>query len=214
MKNNFKVIIFDIDGTLIDTDELIINSYRALFKKFRPDYVLTKEEEISFLGPTLASMFPKYFKEDFDTLLEVYRDFSHGTMKEYAYVYNHAEEVLRLLKEEGYKLAVVTSRFRSSVLSVLDEFDLTKYFEYIVALDDVEKPKPSPEGLNKCIEHFNVTKEECLYIGDNESDYKASKNAGVKCAMVAWAKGRNNASLDCEYLIDSYLDLKKIVNLN
>ena len=209
--NNIKVVIFDIDGTLIDTDDLIINSYRNLFKKYRPDYVLKREEEVSFLGPTLASVFPKYFKEDFEELFKTYRDYSHEHMKEYAYVYPYAIDVLEHLKNKGYKIGVVTSRFKSSALSVLEAFDLTKYFEYIISLDDVEKPKPSPEGLNKCLEYFSVKKEECLYIGDNESDYKASKNAGVKCAMVSWARGRNNALLDCDYLINTYQDLKKIL---
>ena len=65
----FKVVLFDVDGTLIDTDQLIINSYKELFRRFRPDYKLTKDEEISFLGPTLASMFPKYFNEDFNSLI-------------------------------------------------------------------------------------------------------------------------------------------------
>ena len=80
---NIKVILFDVDGTLIDTDELIINSYKELFRIFRPDYKLTREEEISFLGPTLASKFPRYFKEDFQLLFQVYRNYRH---KDFLYI--------------------------------------------------------------------------------------------------------------------------------
>ena len=62
MFKNIKAILFDVDGTLIDTDSIIIESYREVFKKLRPEYKLTEKEELSFLGPTLISMFAKYFK--------------------------------------------------------------------------------------------------------------------------------------------------------
>ena len=156
-------------------------------------------------------MFPKYFKEDFDVLLKTYRDYSHQHM-EFAYVYNHAIEMLNELRDKGFKLGVVTSRFKDSALSVLDEYDLTKYFEIIIGLNDVKEPKPNPEGINKCIEYFGCEKEECLYIGDNLSDYKAAKNAGVFVALVSWAKGRDNSLLEPDILLNSYLDLKKIIN--
>lgn len=208
----FKVVLFDVDGTLIDTDQLIINSYKELFRRFRPDYKLTKDEEISFLGPTLASMFPKYFNEDFDLLFKVYSTYSHNHMREHAFVYEHAEEVIKELKAKGYRIGVVTSRFKSSVMTVLNEFDLTKYFEIIISLDDVNNPKPSPEGINKCLEFFNCSKDECLYIGDNLGDYNASVSAGVKSCLVSWAKGRDNSLLNPDYLLHSYLDLKKILN--
>lgn len=207
-----KVILFDVDGTLIDTDELIINSYKELFRRFRPEYKLTKEEEISFLGPTLASMFPKYFKEDFELLFSVYRNYSHDHMREYSFVYDSAIEVIEYLKEKGYRLGVVTSRFKSSVMSVLNEFDLTKYFEIIISLDDVMNPKPNPEGINKCLEYFKVSPSECLYIGDNLNDYKASIAANVRTALVSWARGRDNSLLNPDILLKSYLDLKKIFN--
>lgn len=209
---NIKVILFDVDGTLIDTDDLIINSYRELFRRFRPDYKLTREEEIGFLGPTLASMFPRYFKEDFQLLFQVYRNYSHEHMREYSFVYDYAIEVIEHLKLKGYRLGVVTSRFKSSVMSVLEEFDLTKYFEIIVSLDDVNTPKPDPEGINKCLSYFNVEPQECLYIGDNLNDYKAAISANVKTALVSWARGRDNSLLKPDILLKTYLDLKKIFN--
>ena len=76
-----KAIIFDFDGTLANTDELVIRSYREVFKTFRPDYKLTESEEISFLGPTLEDMFKKYFKEDFITLLNVYHNYAFKNTK-------------------------------------------------------------------------------------------------------------------------------------
>ena len=100
--NNLKAIIFDLDGTLINTDELIIASYHAVFNKFRPNYKLTREEEISFLGPPLEVMFKKYFKEDFDTLLHEYRKYAHEHTLELASTYDYVEEMLQFLNDNNY----------------------------------------------------------------------------------------------------------------
>jgi len=211
-----KVIIFDVDGTLIDTDNLVINSYHEVFKKYRPNYKLTKEEEISFLGPTLASIFPKYFKEDFDTLFQTYRNYAINHLED-AKLYPNCKEVLSKLKDKGFKLAIVTSRFKNSLMGLLCDFKIDEYFDFIVTLDDVKKPKPDPEGINKVLKHFNCSKNEAIYIGDNDTDYYAGQSARVITGLVTWTKGRDNAYLKPDILLYSYEQLYKEItgeNLN
>ena len=208
--NKIKLIIFDVDGTLIDTDKLIIESYRELFRRFRPDYKLTEQEEISFLGPTLVSMFPKYFNEEFEVLLKVYRDYSNQNAKKFAYLYDNVKESLSYLKKQGYRLAIVTSRYKYSAEHMLDIFGILNYFDYIVGLSEVNNPKPDPEGINKCLEYFGLGANETIYIGDNQSDYYAGKNAKVVTSLVNWAKGRDNSLLNPDLLIDNYSKLMEI----
>lgn len=205
-----KAIIFDLDGTLVNTDELVIRSYRAVFKKYRPDYKLSQEEEISFLGPTLKAMFPKYFKEDFAELLKTYQDFAFKNTKKYASLYPNVEMILTYLNQKGYIVGLVTSRFQKSLEEMFKHFDLKKYFTDIITLDDVNNPKPSPEGINKIIDKYHLKKNEVIYIGDNKTDYLASQAAKVYSGLVNWSQGRNNASLKPDLLIDDYAELKEI----
>ena len=202
-------ILFDIDGTLIDTDEIIIASYREVFKRLRPDYKLTREEELSFLGPTLISMFKKYFKEDFETCRHIYHDFFLKNMMKFAKVYDGAISLLEHLKNRGYKLGVVTSRLKFSANEVLEKFNLLSYFDIVIGLDDVINPKPSPEGINKAMNLLKSKIDNTIYIGDNKSDLIAGQSAKIKTGLVTWSRGRENHKENADFFIDSYHDFIK-----
>lgn len=208
--NNIKAVAFDLDGTLINTEKLIIASYHAVFNKFRPDYKLTKEEDISFIGPPLKIMFNKYFKEDFDTLLKTYRDFAEKHTTELSGVYPHVNEILTYLKNKGYIVCLVTSRFSSSALDMLRIFSLEKYFDKIVCLDDVKEEKPSPEGINLILNEYSLNPDQLIFIGDTKSDYMAGVNAGVYTGLVSWSKHEENKSLKPDLLIEDYSSLERI----
>lgn len=203
-----KLIIFDLDGTLIDTDELIIQSYRAVFDKFLPNYHLSMEEEKTFLGPPLEVMFKKYFQEDFSVLLKVYRDFAEKNTLLLAKLYPFVQELLSFLKCNNYKLCIVTSRFKKSALNMLDMFSLTDFFDDVIGLDDVINPKPNPEGINKILTKYSLAKDEVLFIGDAYTDLEAGKKAGVITGLVSWRK--ENMALDADLKIESYQFLKSL----
>ena len=205
--NNIKAIIFDLDGTLVDTDRLVIRSYREVFKKFRPDYQLSQEEELSFLGPTLKVMFSKYFTEDFEVLLKEYQTFAFANTKKYASLYPHVREMLSYLNQKGYLVCLVTSRFTKSLDEMFNCFDLREYFATIITLDDVKEAKPSPEGLNIILKKYQLKQNEVIYIGDNKTDFLAGINAGVYTGLVSWAYGRNNVVLNPDLLINDYQEI-------
>lgn len=212
MINDLKLIIFDIDGTLINTDQLVINSYQHVFDILNPNYKLTEEEKISFLGPTLISVYKKYFDVDFNTFLSLYREYSVNNISIDAKLYDDVRLTLITLKKLGYHLCVFTSRYRNSALEVLNAFDLTKYFEVMITLDDVKNPKPSGEGIEIILSKFNYDRNQVLYIGDNETDYMAGKEAKVKTALVSWAHGRDNKLLGADLIIESYAQFLNMIS--
>lgn len=212
MINDLKLIIFDIDGTLINTDQLVINSYQHVFDILNPNYKLTEEEKISFLGPTLISVYKKYFDVDFNTFLSLYREYSVNNISIDAKLYDDVRLTLITLKKLGYHLGVFTSRYRNSALEVLNAFDLTKYFEVMITLDDVKNPKPSGEGIEIILSKFNYDRNQVLYIGDNETDYMAGKEAKVKTALVSWAHGRDNKLLGADLIIESYAQFLNMIS--
>lgn len=208
-KTKNKVILFDLDGTILDTDMLIIRSYMHLFDTYRPDYKLKVEELLSFLGPVLKDVFPKYFKEDFNTLLKTYHGYSRKNIDRFVTLYDGVIEMLKTFKENNIKLGIVTNRFKYSVLEVIKPFDIQKYFDIIITLDDVTSGKPNPEGILKAIELLKCKKKDVIFIGDNNSDLSAGKNAGVKVGLVSWKIGTNNESLNPDILIKSYNEFLK-----
>lgn len=207
----YKAIFFDLDGTLVDTDVLIIQTYLYMFKKYRPDYKPSLSELISFLGPTLKSQFPKYFKEDLDLLIKDYVSYSHDHHPDYVRIYDGVVETLNKLKKDGYKLGVITSKFKDSMMTTLNLFDLAHLFDVFITLNDVNNPKPDPEGINKAIKIVNVISEEILYVGDNITDYQAAMSANVDFALVSWSVNDAKNKVNPTYLINSYQELYEVI---
>lgn len=212
MKNK-KVILFDLDGTLIDTDKLIFMSYRYLFQKYGNGYEPTFSEYISFLGPTLMETFPKYFKEDVGLLLKEYREYGAKNDKYFLSPIKGANEVVAELERRGYKLAIVSSKIRKAIINNLKDLALDKYFSFIVGADEVEgRYKPDPYGINVALNYFGVTSDEAIMVGDSMGDIKCARNANVTRVAVNYSlKGKFYKDEDIDYAIDSLYDLLELL---
>lgn len=208
MKKDFAVI-FDLDGTLLNTDLLIRKSFEHVFHHYKPGYQISEEEYLSFLGPTLKDTFSRYFsKEMINELIDYYRQYNHAHHQEYVTVYPHIEETLKSLKQKGYPLAVVTTKYRQAAFIGLDLFAFTPYFDMVLGMDDVENVKPHPEGILKVMQTLNCQKG--LYVGDNITDIMAGKNAGIYTAGVKWTPKGYQAmqNLNPDLMID---DMQEII---
>lgn len=184
MSKDFAVI-FDLDGTLLNTDLLIHKSFEYVFHQYKPEYQLTKEEQLSFLGPPLRASFERYFpKEMIDELVTCYRDYNHSHHEDYVTMYPTVKETLQTLKEIGYPLAVVTTKFSEAAYIGLDLFHITKYFDVVLGNEHVSKQKPDPEGIVTAMKQLGC--HQAVMIGDNVSDIMAGKNAKVYTIGVNW----------------------------
>lgn len=185
MNKKELVIIFDLDGTLLDTNELILQSFRHVFKQYMPEKELTKQELISFLGPSLHDTFSRYFdKSLINELIEYYREYNHAHHINYVSVYPTVIETLEYLKKENYYLAIVTTKHTEVAQLGLDLFSLDEYFDCLIGGNSVERIKPDPEGIHKVVTLLN--KKHAVMIGDSASDIQAGKNAGVFTIGVDW----------------------------
>ncbi len=179
-------IIFDLDGTLLDTELLIRKSFEHAFKQYLPDYKLSEEEYLSFLGPTLQESFSRYFDDQkiIDEIIDCYREYNHSHHEDFVTMYPSVKETLDVLKEKGYPLAVVTSKYSVAAYIGLDLFEITPYFDIVLGCDHVTNVKPNPEGIIKAMQELSCTK--AVYVGDNISDILAAKNAHVYSVGVNW----------------------------
>lgn len=184
MKPRFKGVIFDIDGTLTYTNQLIFDSFNFIAQKYLGK-IFTTEEIISLFGPTEDVIFKQLFPSQFEQVKKDYYEYYHKNHN-IALLYDGIKELLIDLKNAGCILGIYTGKGRTSSLITLNFLRVRELFDLIVTGDDVENHKPSPEGILKFIDEFNLSKNDVVMIGDAPSDIKAAKEGGVEIASVIW----------------------------
>ncbi len=171
------VVLFDLDGTLLDTEALIADSFRHVFAIYRPDYQLTEADLKGFLGPTLKESFEKYIPDvDSETLIEEYRKFNIAHHDDYVKPFDGVADTLKSLKAEDYDLGVVSNKTAQTVKHGLEHCGLLDYFPVIIGCEQLEKVKPDPEGLIKACEQLHRSIDNVVYVGDSVGDVKTCKN--------------------------------------
>lgn len=220
VKNNKKRkwVIFDCDGTILDTFKLIEKATMLTFDKCIPDYKYTIEEIHAFFGPLLNVSFRKYVKDEehLKEVIETYREISTNLQKECVKAYDGIEEVLIELKKRGYKLAILSNKVTEAVQLGLDLNNITHYFDDIIGADKLYLPKPDSEGMLDFIADKKIGK--VYYVGDTIIDIECGKNVkelypNIKTIGVTWCQttkeefSKNNA----EYVVDKPEELLKVI---
>ncbi len=208
MPSKLKGIIFDIDGTLTSTNDLIFESFRFISKKYL-NKSLTNEEILSLFGPTEDVIIKKWFGDNFEDVKKDYYDF-YLKNHEMADLYPGIKEILEFLKQKKIILSIFTGKGKQAAAITLKELNIYNYFDLIVTGDDVKEHKPSAEGINLFLEKFNLNKDEVIMIGDSIVDVKASRASGIKIASVLWDSLSKEKVLNAnsDYYFHSVKELK------
>ena len=180
----FIGIIFDIDGTLTSTNELIFASFNHITEKYLGKSY-SQEQIISLFGPTEDQILEEMCGENFEQAKKEYYNY-YDNNHHMADLYPGIKDLLFHLKEKNLLLSIYTGKGRKAAVITLQKLGIHDYFDLIITGDDVTKHKPSAEGINKFIEKFELKKDEVLMVGDSPADVKAAKAAGVKIASVLW----------------------------
>ena len=180
----YKGIIFDIDGTLTSTNELIFASFNNVTERYLGKRY-SSDEIISLFGPTEDQILEDMCGENFEQAKKEYYDF-YTENHHMADLYPGIKEILFQLKEKNILLSIYTGKGRKAAVITLKKLEIFDYFDLIITGDDVQVHKPSAEGILKFLEKFNLVKDQVLMVGDSPADVKAAKSAGVKIASVLW----------------------------
>ncbi|PLR67305.1 MULTISPECIES: pyrophosphatase PpaX [Bacillaceae] len=180
-----NTVLFDLDGTLINTNDLIIESFLHTLNLYYPNKY-GREDVLPFLGPTLHETFVKMDPLRVDEMIAVYRKFNHDQHDALVTQFETVYETVQTLHEKGYKLGIVTTKIRQTVNMGLKLTGLDQFFETVVTLDDVEHAKPHPEPVLLALKQLGSLPEEAIMVGDNHHDIDSGKAAGTKTAGVAW----------------------------
>ena len=179
IKKEKPTLLFDFDGTLVDTKQGIVEAYRALFKKYSDEAKFTDEVKQEIIGPALKDLFPKYFPGiDYDTLYVDYRKRQLEVSKTTNHPTPNSEQVLKQLHEEGYHIAIISTRSHEGIEEILKDFSLEGYIDDICGLRDVKNLKPDPEAIFKIV-NKNGWNRECIMVGDSLMDINCGLNYGA-----------------------------------
>lgn len=177
-------ILFDLDGTLIDSTEAILESFHNSYRVF--GLPSPKDEEIkSLIGHPLDVMYSSLGVEEkivwdmVDTYKEHYREIS----REKTILLPYAKEAVELAGKNA-RIGIVTTKTGKYSKILMEHFNLMQHFEILVGREDVQNPKPHAEPIQKAIDFLSVSKDDCWMIGDTRMDLISAKNAGIKSVAV------------------------------
>jgi pyrophosphatase PpaX len=207
-----KAILFDLDGTLINTNNLIVKTFQFVLKE-RLKLDVKREELVKYFGEPLRDTMNRYYPQNPDLLVQAYKEHNVKIHDKLAEKFEGVEEGLFQLKELGYKIAVVTSKKRITAERGLKLFNLYDIMDAIVTPEDTQKHKPNPEPVLKACDLLKVNSEEAIMVGDSHNDILSGKNAKCLTCLVKYTAVPLNGLLkhNPDYVIDSITDIPHII---
>lgn len=201
-----NAVLFDFDGTVANTNGLIIDSWQYVYKQILGREADEADIKASFgepLAVTMAKVFPSTPVEE---AIDLYRGHQKDIYEEMIEPFPGMVELIKGLKAKGFKVSITTSRLRNSTLIGLRKFGLMDDIDEIITCEDTDKHKPDPEPVLISLERLGVKAEEALMIGDSMFDIKCAHNAGVKAVLVGWAEAVSEEDLNGPDKPDYYIE--------
>lgn len=179
-------VLFDFDGTIMDTNQVIIDSWQETFQQLegrRQDRDVLLKTFGEPLEATMRDFFPDV---PLEKALDIYRGYQRDNFLNSIQLFPGVRQLLDELLQRQVRMALVTSRLKHTTMQALDRFDMNKYFGYVVTADDVTRHKPDPQSINIALEKIGSEPSRSLMVGDTLFDILCARNAGCKSALVAW----------------------------
>lgn len=187
MRPEIRAVLYDFDGTLADSTELILRCYRHTMTTHLgaapPD-----EEWVRGFGMTLESQVLRFARSPAEAaaMVATYRDYQLEHHDGLLHAFPGARETVRELARRGVRLAIVTSKHAGTALRGLELCGLDGYFAAVVTPEDVRHPKPHPEPVLHALRRLGAAPGEALFVGDSPHDVAAGRAAGVRTAAALW----------------------------
>lgn len=206
-----KTILFDIDGTLVDTEKTIIKSWQKTLKdtlNVEPE----AEDLFYVLGIPGTKAVERYAKDPTQAkeLLDLWEVNDHK-MFHYAKLFDGITDMLQQLTDAGIRLGVVTSRTDSELKRVFDTFPIKQYFDIAITASMTKLHKPNPDPILKALSSLDIHPDDTLYIGDSIYDMQCAHQSQVQFALASWGAKDNPEFAKIDYRLNQPLDLVELV---
>ena len=213
-KNKKVTILFDLDGTLIDSTDAIVGCFYHSFKELNFDFQGDVEDIKNEIGYPLDVMYATLGvpKENVWDFVDSYKNEYRKVSEEKTTLLPDAYEAVKLASTFA-RLGIVTTKTTLYTIPLLKNFGIYEYFETIIGRQEVTNPKPHPEPIYKAMESMNITNENNIYmVGDTKLDLIAAQEAGVKSIGVLCGYGKKK-DLECytqDISVDALSSIKKL----
>jgi pyrophosphatase PpaX len=183
--------LFDLDGTLLDSIELILTSARYSFQKLEREWP-SDEAWTAGIGIPLSTMFARYARDEADLalLIGVYREYQLANHDRLIRCYDGIVDAVKLLHDRGHELAIVTSKSEALAMRGLVHVGLARYFDTIVGYDASTRHKPDPEPVLIALDRLNCRPQDAIFVGDSVHDVIAGNAANVYTVAALWGAAR------------------------
>lgn len=214
-----KLIIFDLDGTLIDSGIDIANAINYALEPYGIKSV-TVQETISLVGEGITRLMEKLVEShklevrsnvNRDILIERFLEHYSAHLIDNTAVYPGVKETLKELN--SYKKAVISNKRESLSAKTLNDLGLLKYFDLVVGSDTTPEKKPSPLPIQYVLSKFDIKPEEAVIVGDSNYDIEAGKSAGIKTVAVTYGYRPVDLLRSADFIIDRMNELENILRL-
>lgn len=210
-----KKIIFDFDGTLVNSNEAIIASLNATYFEFlgeMPDYT---EDIEPILGKPLEEQIGSFGLPNVEEGIAYYRNYYRNIRDEKTFSYDGVEPLLRLLKNRNYAMGILSNKGPSGLEHGLEKFNYSQYFDVVVSKDDVMEKKPHPDSFRPVLEVMGGELSDYIVIGDSTSDIILGHNLGITSVLVGWTLLPDSAFevAPPDYVIETPLELLNIIKV-
>lgn len=180
----YKLIIFDIDGTLLDTESAVLKGLQKCLKEHHDIKVNLEELEFA-IGMPGDEVFSNFGIRDngfsYSKWVKYIDDY-----KEDIKLFDEIKDTLEYLRKNNVILAIATSKTRFEYDTTVKHFNINHYFDYVVCIDEVEYPKPSADPLLKIIQQSKISAKDALFIGDTYYDIECARNAQMDFGLALW----------------------------
>lgn len=196
---NIQAVLFDLDGTLLDTHDLLLTTFRHATRTVLHE-VVPDERLMAKVGQPLNTQMWDFTDDPavHEELCRVYREYNAEIHDDLIKLFAGTVPMLERLKEAGYPLAVVTSKRHEIAMRGITRFDLGKYFEFLIGSDDWPEHKPHPGPVAHGCERLGFDARSCLYVGDSPFDMQSGNGAGCATAAALWGMF-SQAALEAEH---------------
>ena len=213
-KNIITHICFDLDGTLVDSSETILESTKAALDKLKISYSIPEEAFTNMIGMHFVDIFEelKIDVPDFEKFISIYKGLYFDFMDS-SVLYPDVSETLSFLNKKKIKVSLLTTKVQDQAEKIIDHFNLRKSFDYLMGRRDGLAHKPSPEPLLHICKELKVESVETVIVGDTELDVQCGKNAGSRTCGVLYGY-RTKSQLEKEkpdFLISGLNELQTIL---
>jgi pyrophosphatase PpaX len=203
-------VIWDLDGTILDTTDVIIASYKHAFKTVL-EKDISDDDALSRFGRTLYDAMGEMCPERAEELINAYRDHNHEHHDDMISPFPGVLDALANVHRRGFLQFIVTSKTEWLSRHGLRLFDLEKYFDGVIGYESSKKHKPDPEPLLVALEKAKAKPDEAIYIGDSVADSECAANAGVPFVSALW--GPNPKEMKKAKAVATIYDPRDILNI-